>query len=125
MATLLEEFNAMKIKVAAAMAKNDQAALNRKIHIVDHEAERERKRTNPKQSTKAVFNCRTPEQWKEFQMAKEVYFEVAVDPHIAIDCIIRALKSHSAEEIKKWVEDGHQQGPPKAELPDDIPGWLK
>ena len=123
MATLLEEFNAMKIKIAAALAKNDQATLNRKIHIVDHEAERERKRTNPKQSTKVIFNCRTPEQWKEFQMVKEPYFEICGDPHIAIDCMIRALREHHAE-ISKWVEEGHQAGPPKAELP-DVPEWLK
>jgi hypothetical protein len=125
MASLLEEFNAMKIRVAKAMAMNDQATLNAKIHIVDHQAERERKRTNPKKSTKVMLNCRTPEQWKEFQMAKEPYFEIAGDPHIAIDCIIRALRSFSAETIQEWVKQGFEPGagpgPPKA----TIPKWLE
>ena len=119
MASLLDEFNAMKIKIAKAMATNDQATLHRQIHIVDHEAERERKRTNPKKSTKVMLNCRTPEQWKEFQMAKEPYFEIAGDPHIAIDCLIRALKSFDAETIRQWVKDGFEPGagPQKAEIP--------
>jgi len=123
MATLQEEFNAMKIKIAKAMATGDTATLNRQIHIVDHEAERERKRTNPKKSTKVMLNCRTPEQWKEFQMAKEPYFEIAGDPHIAIDCLIRALKFFDAETIRQWVKDGFEPGagPPKA----NIPKWME
>jgi hypothetical protein len=123
MGSLIEEFNAMKIQVAKALAKNDQAALHRQIHIVDHEAERERKRTNPKKSTKVMLNCRTPDQWKEFQMAKEKYFETAVDPHLAIDCMVRALNSHSAEEIARWVKEGFEPGigPPKA----NVPKWME
>jgi hypothetical protein len=123
MGSLLDEFNSMKIRVAAALAKNDQAALHRQIHIVDHEAERERKRTNPKKSTKIMLNCRTPDQWKAMQMAKEKYFEVAVDPHLAIDCMVRALNAHSAEEIAQWVKDGFEPGigPPKA----NVPKWME
>jgi hypothetical protein len=131
MATRLEEFNAMKIKIGNAVAKGDQAFLNEKIHIVDHAAERERKIGNPKRSTRVMLNCRTPEQYKEFQAAKEAYFEVAVDPHIAIDCMIRALTAFSRNTIADWVKQGFGPGepPPKAHIParpaDDEPDWMK
>jgi hypothetical protein len=127
MASLLEEFNAMKIKVAAAQAKGDQAALNEKVHVVFHSAERKRKATNPTGSTRIMLNCRTPEQWKEFQMAKEVYFEEAVDPHIAVDLMIRALTAFSRETIRGWAKDGQPEAgppPPKAEIP-ELPDFLR
>ena len=97
MASLLDEFNALKIKVAKAMATGNEAALKEKIHVVFHSEEEKRKRTNPSKSTRIMLNCRTPEQWKEFQMAKERYFEVAVDPHLAIDCMVRALNAFSVQ----------------------------
>ena len=121
-ATLKEEFEALKIKVAAAMAKGDQAALNEKVHVVFHSAEKKRKATNPTGATRVMLNCRTPDQWKEFQMEKERYFEVGVDPHLAIDLMIRALSSFSEERLREWVQQGHTEhpGPPPAEpLPGD------
>jgi hypothetical protein len=132
MASRLEEFNAMKIKIGNAIAKGDRAFLNEKIHVVDHAAERERKLSNPKKSTKVIFNCRTPEQYKEFQAAKEAYFEIAIDPHIAVDCIIRALSAFSPNVIREWVKQGFGPGepPPAAAIPTELPGqevpeWLK
>lgn len=122
MASLIDEFNAMKIKVAKAMALNDQATLNRKIHVVDHEAERERKRTNPNKSTKVYFNCYSPDAWREFQTQKDRYFELAVDPHIAVDLMVRALTHFTDEQLRSWISEGHQDsGVPKAELP----AWLR
>jgi hypothetical protein len=126
MADLIDEFNRLKVLVAKATATGDTALLHRKIHIIDHEAERERKLNNPQKSTRVIFNCRTAGQYKEFQAAKEPFFEIAGDPHIAVDCIIRALSAFSADTIREWVKGGHEPGPapPKAELP-NIPDWLK
>lgn len=97
--------------------------------MVDHAAERKRKRTNPYKSTRIMLDCRTPEQWTEVHMAKERYFVLAVDPHLSIDLIIRALKQPTDEQLKAWLESGHQHpgdvkpgpAPPRAEIPD----WLK
>lgn len=135
MPTRLEQFNSDKIAIAKAMAKNDQTFLHEKVHVVDVEAERERKLKNPKKSTKIILNCRTPEQWKEMHAAKEPYFEIAVDPQIAIDCMIRALSAFSKETIAEWVKQGFSPGepPPKANIPNEPLGgeipeeldWLK
>ena len=74
------------------------------IHVVDLEAEKERKLTNPKGSTRRVFNCRTPDQWKKFNEALEPYYDGAQDPHIAIDLIIKALTAFSPQTIADWVK---------------------
>lgn len=89
-----------------------------KLHIVDHAEEKERRLANPKKSIRVVLNCRTPEQYAEFQQVKERYFDAATDPHIAIDLIIRALLAGDPE---AWLREGQQDGPPQAE----IPSWLK
>jgi hypothetical protein len=86
------------------------------LHIVDQKAEKQRKLENPSGSTRRVFNCRTPEQYKEFNAALEPYFEEAVDPQIAIDCIIKALRAFSRPTIRGWVNAGHEPSP--SNLPD-------
>jgi hypothetical protein len=115
MATLLEEFNALKIKIATAQAKGDTATLNKKIHIIDHEAERERKLRNPQKSTRVILDCRTADGYKEFQAEKERFFDIAVDPHIAISLLTRALHETSDEQIKAWLNEGHT----------DVPEWMR
>ena len=119
MATIKQEFESLKIRI-------NKGEGEKLIHVVDHDAERKRKRTNPSKSTRVLLNCRTPEQWSEFQMAKEVYYDVAGDPHVAIDLFIRALKAQPEETLRAWLAEGHQQEgdrvqPPKAEIPE----WLK
>jgi hypothetical protein len=127
MADLIDEFNRLKVIVAKATATGNTAVLHKKIHVAHLDDEVKRKRTNPAKSVRVVLNCRTPEQWTEFQMAKERFFQIAVDPHLALDLMIRTLKIPNDETLKEWLADGHQQtgdrpaGPPKAELPD----WLK
>lgn len=102
----------------------------RPVHIVDHAEEKRRKLTNPRKSTKKILNCRTPEQWTEWNAAEERFFDIAVDPHLALDLMIRALKAPDEATLRAWLAEGHQQegdrpaGPPKSELP-DIPSWLK
>ena len=117
MATLLEEFNNMKAKVAAAQAKGDMAALNRKIHIIDHEKERNRKIRNPQRSKRIVFNCRTADAYCKFQIERERFFEIAVDPHIAIDLITRAMHEVSDATILQWIREG--------EMPVEKPDWMR
>ena len=117
MPTLLEQFNEMKIKVAAAMAKNDQAALQQKVHTVYQDEERKRKLTNPQGSTRIVLNMRSPEAFKEFHEQKERFFEIATDPHIALDLLVRALRETPTETIQAWLKEG--QEPPEEEE------WLK
>jgi len=122
MATIKEEFESLKIRIAKGEG-------NKTIHVVDHDAELKRKRTNPAKSTRVTLNCRTPEQWSEFQMAKERYFELAKDPQVALDLLIRALNAPSKDVLELWLADGLEQPgdaprPPKSELP-NIPDWLK
>lgn len=83
------------------------------IHIVDAAEERKRKLTNPNRSTRRVFNCRTPEQWKELNKVLEVFYDLAGDPHVAVDLIIRALKI-PPRTIEAWLHEGAQE-----------PEWLK
>jgi hypothetical protein len=69
------------------------------------------------------------------QMAKEPYFELAGDPHIAIDLIVRALTAFSEHTILEWAKQGYEKrarpvGPPRGELPaapaeDEMPEWMK
>ena len=85
-----------------------------------HRQEKERKLKNPTNATKKIFNCRTPEQWKEFNAALEPFYEESLDPHIAIDLIVRALTSVSRETIREWLDKAREDGPPPAEpLPGD------
>ena len=116
MATLLEEFNTMKIRVAAAQAKGDTATLNKKIHIIDHEAERERKIRNPQKSTRVILDCKTPDAYKLFQLEKERFYEIATDPHIAIDLLIRALHQVTDEQIRAWLNEGQES---------EMPEWMR
>jgi hypothetical protein len=121
----IELFNQLKIDIAKGEAHDP-------VHMVDHIKEKQRKRTNPSKSTRISLNCRTPEQWTEFQMAKEKYFDVISDPHVALDLMIRALKAPDDETLKAWLASGHQQSgditpgpaPPRAEIP-NLPSWLK
>lgn len=122
MATIKEEFESLKIRIAKGEGQEI-------IHVVDHAKEKQRKRTNPSKSTRVSLNCRTPEQWSEFQLAKERFFEICSDPHIALDLMIRALKAPNESTLRAWLAEGHQQEgdrvlPPKAEIP-KIPDWLK
>ena len=104
------------IRKFVAMA--DKGAGSHMVHIVDAKEERERKLKNPKNSMKRIFNCRTPEQYKEFNAALEPYFEEAVDPHLAIDLVVKALSAFSRNVIRDWVRQG-------AEHPDDLPEFLR
>jgi hypothetical protein len=102
------------VALVAGMVNKDQGG--HILHVVDHRAEKARKLTNPAGSTRRVFNCRTPDQYREFNVALEPYFEEAVDPHMAIDCIIRALRAFSRGTIRGWIQSGHEPSPSK--LPD-------
>ena len=123
MPTKQELFTQLKIDLAKGEGQH-------MVHLVDHVAEQKRKRTNPGKSTRVSLNCRTPEQWSEFQMCKERFFEICSDPHVALDLMIRALKAPNEATLRAWLAEGHQQegdrpaGPSKAELP-SIPDWLK
>lgn len=117
MATKIELFNQLKIDIAKGEGQHS-------VHMVDHVKEDERKRTNPQKSTRVMLNCRTPEQWREFQMAKERFFVIAVDPHIAIDLMVRALNHVDDAGIRAWLSSGHETNltqPPRAEIPE----WAK
>jgi hypothetical protein len=124
MATVKEEFESLKIRI-------NKGEGGKVIHVVDHDAEVKRKRTNPSKSTRIILNCRTPEQWTELQMAKERYFVIAVDPHLALDLIVRALNQMDDQTLRAWLAEGHQNpgdvtpgpAPQKAEFP--APDWLK
>jgi hypothetical protein len=110
-ATILEEFNLLKAKIHAGKG-------NDLIHVVDVRAERKRKLENPQESTRIMLNMRTPEAFREFHAEKERFFEIAVDPHIALMLMIRALHETSDEMIRAWLEEGERQQP-------EEPEWMK
>lgn len=154
MATIKEEFETLKLRIGKRQgkaritvidhaAKSSQTCLveegfqllrrriekgeqNEVIHIVDHAAERERKEKNPDKSTRAIVNCHTPELWSRFQMSKERFMVIAVDPALAVELMTRALDSVPNDVIRQWLSEGPKEpgagpAPPKAE----IPGWLE
>jgi len=120
MATVKEEYELLKAKILAGKE-------NETIHVVWHDQERKRKQENPKKSTRMSIDCRTPDAWSAMQMEKERYFAVAIDPHIAIEFMIRALREVDDAKLREWLAEGHQQegdllpGPPKAVIPE----WLR
>lgn len=102
-----------------------------KVHIVDGDTERRRKSENPNNSTRVVLNCRTPDQWKEFQAVKERYMEIAVDPHIFVDLLIWALSLPSDNELQARIDEtgaereinrdsGRDSG-----KEDELPAWAR
>jgi hypothetical protein len=105
MGTLLEEFNAMKIKVAKAMAKNDQAALNAKIHVVDHSVEKIRK-TTPGKQTRFGLDCGTNEVYRELFIEWERILEEVKNKTMAIDFVIRALRLADKAQLDAWRNEG-------------------
>lgn len=107
LATIKEEFELLKAKILAGKG-------NHVIHVVDHEAERKRKRENPNQSTRIIFNARTPDAWRKFQIQKDRFFTTAVDPHIAVDLITRALEQVPDETLRAWMAEG-----------EEVPDWAK
>jgi DNA-binding protein YbaB len=113
--SLAEAVTILKSDIAAGKGET-------KVHVVDHEAERQRKLTNPNKTTKRIFNCRTPEQWTELNKALEPYYEAAKDPHISIDLIVRAL-NEAHEKIEGWIHEGEGLRPEAAEA---LPGeeWI-
>ena len=120
MPTKKELFNQLKIDLAKGQGEH-------MVHLVDHAEERERRAINPNRSTKMFINCYSTEGWRLMQMQKDRYFTIGVDPHIAVDLMIRALAAFNDATLRGWVDQGHQApegappGPPKAELPE----WMK
>lgn len=115
MATIKEEFESMKIRIAKGEG-------SKVIHIVDHEAEKKRRRNNPENSTKIYLNCYSPQGWRAIQTQKDRYFTLAVDPHIAIDLMARALAAFSDSVLRDWIEQGHSK---PGEAPPDTPDWMR
>ena len=111
------------VNILALLVEKGQS--NNSIHIVDHAAEKERKLTNPKGTTRRVFNCRTAEQWTEFNKVLERYYDEAVDPHIAIDLIIKALGAFSPETIRGWANQVEEPTADQALDETPLPSFLQ
>ena len=117
-ATLKEEFELLKAKINAGKG-------NEVCHVVFHSAELKRKRENPQQSTRIVFNARTAEAWTEFQMQKERYMSIAVDPHIGVDLIIKALAAFSDATIRGWANQAEEPSADQALDETPLPEFLQ
>jgi hypothetical protein len=133
MGTLLEDFNALKIKVAAAMAKNDQATLNQKTHIVFVDQERQA-RKKPGHKTRFTFDLQSNDLyrqvWLEWDRILVQIVNVTVARHIVGQEILRCFRELTPERIKELLEMGENDtttgpkpgpSPPKAEIPE----WLR
>lgn len=120
MPTKKELFEQLKIDIAAGKGLQDSC------HLVNHDAERVRRRENRAKSTRVMIETHSPQSYSEFHEQKERYIRAAVDPSIAIQLMIRALAAIDEITLQQWIKEGHQHpddqpGPPKAE----IPSWLK
>lgn len=117
----LDLFNALKIEIAAGKG------LNESVHLVNHDAERKRRKENKKRTTIIRMESYSPESYSEFHEQRDRYIRLAVDPSIGVMLMIRSMAAFSDATIQGWVKDGVQtEGdvagppPPKADLPD----WL-
>jgi len=111
LATVLEELNRLKALVYSGHE-------NEIVHVVMTEREAKRRRENPKKSTRLSMEMYSPEAYSEFHVERERFFQVAKDPRIAVDMLIRALRQVDDETLRKWLQDGAQES-------DEIPAWLK
>ena len=111
-ATVKEEFERLKALINAGKEQE-------RIHIVYTDRDARKRQENPQKSTRIVFNTYSADAYAEFYKQKERYFKIAVDPHLAVDLMIRALAAFSDATVRDWVEQGHS--PEVNALPD----WAK
>lgn len=117
MATVKEEFELLKTKILAGKG-------GEKIHVVWHEAERQRRRENKKQSTRFAMETYSPQSYSELHEERERFIRIAVDPSLAVQLMIRALAAPDESTLRQWLKDGPVHPgdqPTKAEIPD----WAK
>ena len=117
MATILEEFNALKLKIAAGKE-------NEVVHIVYVDQERARKRTNkgPKPQTRFIVDCGTPEIFKDLFTEYDRILTQVTNKTMALSIIVDWLRALTPERIQKKLTAGEQvTKPPKSNLPE----WLK
>ena len=111
MATILEEFNALKLKIAAGKG-------NEPIHIVYHSQEK-KKRLTPGKQTRWTLDCGTNELYREIYQEYERILEqvknVTIARHIIGDEVLLALKGLTTTKIAKRMFEG------EGELPD----WMQ
>lgn len=123
MATLKEEFELMKARIASGHGSET-------VHVVW--VDREKKaRKSPGHKTRFTFDLQSNELyreiWTEWDRILTQVVNVSVARHIVGEYLRDCLKALTAEEIKKRLDSGHQQagdrpaGPPKAEIPE----WLR
>lgn len=79
---------------------------NEVIHVVMTERQAKQRRENPKKSTRVTLNVYSPEAYSELHVQRERYFQLAVDPHLAISMMIRALRQVPDQTIRDWLNEG-------------------
>ena len=121
MPSKLDLFNQLKIEIASGKGLQDS------VHLVNHDAEKKRRKENKNRTTRITMEAYSPESYSEFHVERDRYIRLAVDPSIGVQLMIRAMKAFSDSIIVDWLKDGHQTegdeaGPPpeKASLPE----WL-
>lgn len=111
MATILEEFNALKLKIAAGKG-------NEPIHIVYHSQEKKRK-LSPGKQTRFLFDCGTNETYrdiaKEYERILEQVKNVTIARHMVAEDFLESLKRLTPTEIAKKVFEGEGE----------LPEWMR
>ena len=123
MATLKEEFELMKVRIASGHGTET-------VHVVWVDREK-RARKSPGHKTRFTFDLLSNELyreiWTEWDRILTQVVNVTVARHIVGEWIRDAMRALTADKLKELVDGGHQQagdrpaGPPRAE----IPTWLK
>lgn len=133
MGTVLEEINALKLKVLAGKE-------NEMVHVVYVDQDRKRKRENkgPKPQTRFTLNCDSPEAFAELYGHWDRIMLQVRNKSIAITILIDWLRALTPERIEKKLKDGAAHAPEQATTPSDewiegrdepglneIPEWLR
>lgn len=133
MGTVLEEINALKLKVLAGKE-------NEMVHVVYVDQDRKRKRENkgPKPQTRFTLNCDSPEAFADLYGHWDRIMLQVKNKSVAVTILIDWLRALTPERIEKKLKDGAAHAPEQAVIPsedwiegrdepglNEIPEWLR
>jgi hypothetical protein len=136
MATIREEFNALKLKIAAGKE-------NEIVHVVYVDQDRKRKLVNStkgdkKAQTRFSLETGSPEMFRDLFAEWDRILLQVKNKTMAIDIIIWWLRLLTKERIEKKIKAGADAGPQPAAIPaedwiegreepglEEIPEWLR
>ena len=92
-----------------SQVRNGKSAMHTNHVVIIEEEQKKRTENAPdeqgKRKTRIAWDCADPETFAEFHKERERYMKAAgSNPTMATDVIILALRLHTDEEIRKFIE---------------------